>query len=204
MEEFEVSTDECEFMSGKFVSTTDKTYIWLPYIVIAFLFQWLGVRFSLNHKAVTAITQTSHDPTDPWLCSLPADPGLGLFIDSYLLLIFGGIPWQVYFQRVLSSKSAGNAQFLSICAAFGCLFMAVPAMLLGAIGKSAGTHFTASIRGYQYSFISILINWDSFISEIHFCIGDFVISNITKIISWILFVWKYLSWISYSKMLLDS
>ena len=43
---------------------------------------------------------------------------------------------QVYFQRVLSSKTEGTAQILSFVAAFGCIFMAVPAVLIGAIAKS--------------------------------------------------------------------
>ena len=32
----------------------------------------------------------------------------GEWADFYLLLIFGGIPWQVYFQRVLSSDTGEN------------------------------------------------------------------------------------------------
>ena len=58
------------------------------------------------------------------------------YIDYGLLLIFGGIPWQVYFQRVLSSKSAGRAQILSYVAAFGCILMAIPPVLIGAIAKA--------------------------------------------------------------------
>lgn len=58
------------------------------------------------------------------------------YIDYGLLLIFGGIPWQVYFQRVLSSKSAGRAQLLSYVAAFGCILMAIPPVLIGAIAKA--------------------------------------------------------------------
>lgn len=50
----------------------------------------------------------------------------------------GGIPWQAYFQRVLSSSSATYAQVLSFLAAFGCLVMAVPSVLIGAIGASTG------------------------------------------------------------------
>ena len=53
---------------------------------------------------------------------------------------FGGIPWQVYFQRVLSCKTAAKAQGLSFAASFGCLLMAIPAVLIGAIGRSAGKH----------------------------------------------------------------
>lgn len=52
--------------------------------------------------------------------------------------MFGGIPWQVYFQRVLSSDSAAHAQILSFIAAFGCIVMAVPSILIGAIGASTG------------------------------------------------------------------
>ena len=43
---------------------------------------------------------------------------------------------QVYFQRVLSSKSAGRAQILSYVAAFGCIIMAIPPVLIGAIAKA--------------------------------------------------------------------
>lgn len=52
--------------------------------------------------------------------------------------MLGGIPWQVYFQRVLSASSATYAQVLSFLAAFGCLVMAVPSVLIGAIGASTG------------------------------------------------------------------
>lgn len=45
---------------------------------------------------------------------------------------------QVYFQRVLSSKTAGRAQILSYVAAFGCIIMAIPPVLIGAIAKSTG------------------------------------------------------------------
>lgn len=54
------------------------------------------------------------------------------------LQTLGGIPWQAYFQRVLSSSSATYAQVLSFLAAFGCIVMAIPAILIGAIGASTG------------------------------------------------------------------
>ena len=57
---------------------------------------------------------------------------------------FGGVPWQVYFQRVLSCKTARKAQGLSVTAAFGCILMAVPAVLIGAIGASTGITFYAA------------------------------------------------------------
>jgi high affinity choline transporter 7 len=57
--------------------------------------------------------------------------------DSALLLILGGIPWHVYFQRVLSAKDEKTAMRLSFLAAVVCLFAAVPAILIGVIGFSA-------------------------------------------------------------------
>ena len=57
--------------------------------------------------------------------------------DSALLLVFGGIPWQVYFQRVLSSKSEQVAVRLSLVAAVLCIAAAVPAALIGIIGAAA-------------------------------------------------------------------
>ncbi|XP_066267461.1 high affinity choline transporter 1-like [Branchiostoma lanceolatum] len=60
----------------------------------------------------------------------------GYWIDHALLLVCGGIPWQAYFQRVLSSKSPARAQWLSITAGIGCFIMSIPSVLIGAIGAS--------------------------------------------------------------------
>ena len=54
-----------------------------------------------------------------------------------LLLIFGGVAWQVYFQRVLSAKTAKIAVRLSIVAGVVCIIAAIPAMLIGMIGNAA-------------------------------------------------------------------
>ena len=48
--------------------------------------------------------------------------------------------FQVYFQRVLSSKTAAGAELVSYIAAFGCFIMAVPPILIGAIAKSTGKY----------------------------------------------------------------
>lgn len=67
-----------------------------------------------------------------------------LWWDSMLLLMLGGIPWQVYFQRVLSSKNEKTAMWLSIFAGFVCIIAAIPAVIIGMIGdvvswEDAGT-----------------------------------------------------------------
>ena len=72
---------------------------------------------------------------------LPTRAGLGdyywMWWDYALLLIFGGIPWQVYFQRVLSAKTAKTAVRLSILAGVICLLVAIPAAMIGIIGSVA-------------------------------------------------------------------
>ena len=59
------------------------------------------------------------------------------WLDFALLLMLGGIPWQVYFQRVLSSPDAKTARNLSYIAAVGCIVMAIPAILIGMVGATA-------------------------------------------------------------------
>lgn len=57
--------------------------------------------------------------------------------DYALLLIFGGVAWQVYFQRVLSAKNENTAMWLSILAGLVCLIAAVPAVILGMVANVA-------------------------------------------------------------------
>ena len=72
---------------------------------------------------------------------LPSKAALGDYYwnwwDFTLLLIFGGIGWQVYFQRVLAAKDAKTAVRLSVLAGFICIVAAVPAVLIGMIGGVA-------------------------------------------------------------------
>ncbi|KAJ8318595.1 hypothetical protein KUTeg_003686 [Tegillarca granosa] len=102
-----------------------------------FIGLWLSIPFAMTNENVHPITVNS----TAWIQEL--DPAYsGMYIDSFLLLIFGGIPWQVYFQRVLSAKTAVRAQLLSYVAAFGCLVMALPSILIGAIAKSTDWNAT--------------------------------------------------------------
>jgi high affinity choline transporter 7 len=63
----------------------------------------------------------------------PADWGIKWlpWLDGALLLILGGIPWHVYFQRVLASRNESTAMWLSIVAGVLCLLAAVPAVIMG-------------------------------------------------------------------------
>lgn len=96
--------------------------------------QWLSVPFALYNKKV--------DFNKPELDLVGEIKGKDLlsYIDYALLLVFGGIPWQVYFQRVLSSKSASQAQILSYVAAFGCFIMAIPPVIIGMVARATGVY----------------------------------------------------------------
>lgn len=91
---------------------------------------WLCIPFSLTNPAVKSMSSDYHD----WFGDLPTWQ-MGQYLDYGLLLVLGGVPWQVYFQRVLSTRSARKAQILSYVAAFGCLIMAIPPMIIGAIAR---------------------------------------------------------------------
>lgn len=89
--------------------------------------------FALTHEAVKDISHTHKD----WIGTIDS-ADVGTYLDTMFVLIFGGIPWQVYFQRVLSAKTEKSAMNLSYIAAFGCFLAGIPPVLIGAIGRSTG------------------------------------------------------------------
>lgn len=56
---------------------------------------------------------------------------IGTYIDDYLTLIFGGIPWQGYFQRVFSIRNTKLAQQMSYWSVLGCTLIAIPSLFMG-------------------------------------------------------------------------
>jgi len=100
-------------------------------LICIFIGLWLSIPFAMTNSAVSSISTESTQWVGEWSSTYT-----GVWIDFGLLLIFGGIPWQVYFQRVLSCKTAAKAKGLSLAASFGCVLMAIPAVLIGAIGAS--------------------------------------------------------------------
>jgi hypothetical protein len=69
-----------------------------------------------------------------WIGKISAEKAGG-FWDKYLLCILGGIPWQVYFQRVLSCDTAKNAKILSFVGGFGCLIAVLPPLAMGYMAR---------------------------------------------------------------------
>ncbi|PTM58453.1 sodium:solute symporter family protein [Desmospora activa] len=108
------------------------------YLVFAFTIQdtgGIGITWSQYTSGMEEMGRNYANlfpPLDGW-----RDPDWGWYYwnwwDYALLLIFGGIPWQVYFQRVLSANSERSAMWLSILAGFWALVAALPAVMIGTI-----------------------------------------------------------------------
>ena len=133
------------------------------------------IPFAWMHPAVNQKVLVNQD----WLGYVEPSSS-GIFIDNYLLLIFGGIPYQVsinllmsgfvriyffkwkhfhdiskaYFQRVLSAKTSRQAQWLSYIAALLCTLLSIPSILLGGIAKNTGR----SLRVCKKKKCSTLLN----------------------------------------------
>lgn len=106
--------------------------------VIQLIFILLGlsiaIPFALARTGGAEVVASTYVAQMP---GFPRGPAVWVWIDFALLLVFGGIPWQVYFQRVLAARSERAAVRLSLVAGVGCLIMAIPAVIIGAIGVAA-------------------------------------------------------------------
>ncbi|XP_065310776.1 high-affinity choline transporter 1-like isoform X2 [Dermacentor albipictus] len=99
-------------------------------------FLWICVPFAAKSHATNAL----RPPHNNWIGEVSLKDVVRL-MDGFLVTALGGIPWQVYFQRVLGSESHYAARMFSYLAAIGCLFLALPPAILGAMAKTA--NFTA-------------------------------------------------------------
>uniref|UniRef100_A0A914CLK7 High-affinity choline transporter 1 n=1 Tax=Acrobeloides nanus TaxID=290746 RepID=A0A914CLK7_9BILA len=103
-----------------------------------FIGLWVCVPAALLQDKTTDLSRNVGD----WIGEIGGFREKSLWVDRMLLLVFGGIPWQVYFQRVLSSKTSSGAQKLSFVAGIGCIMMAIPPALIGAIARNTDWRLT--------------------------------------------------------------
>ena len=96
-----------------------------------FTFQFLSLPFALRNPKVDSIDISVTD----WIGKVdPQD--YGVWIDYAFLLLLGGIPWQCYYQRVLSSKTSKRAMLLSYGGGLIALIMTAPSVVFGAIARA--------------------------------------------------------------------
>lgn len=99
------------------------------------------VPFALEYTGGFAETLTAYqEKFGPAASFLPTRAALGddywLWWDYALLLIFGGIPWQVYFQRVLAAQDERTAVRLSLFAGVICLLAAAAPVVIGMVSAT--------------------------------------------------------------------
>ncbi|KAK8780368.1 hypothetical protein V5799_018291 [Amblyomma americanum] len=110
---------------------TDTFQLWTAFVGL-----WLCVPFCLNSRTASSLKPNLN------LQDREMFPPLPETVDRFLSLAYGGIPWQVYFQRVLGSATAFEAQMMSYASAIGCLILAAPPVVIGAISRN--TNFTSA------------------------------------------------------------
>ncbi|KAI6227342.1 High-affinity choline transporter 1 [Aphelenchoides fujianensis] len=93
-----------------------------------FIGLWICVPAALFQKKTASLGQNINS----WIGEMGSARSTAQWVDNLLLIIFGGIPWQVYFQRVLSARTSAAARGLS----------AIPAALLGAIARNTDWRLT--------------------------------------------------------------
>ncbi|XP_009879541.1 PREDICTED: high affinity choline transporter 1-like [Charadrius vociferus] len=106
-------------------------------LVFITLSLWICIPFALMNSATESIyyTATYQSYQDPWIGKI-GKQYLGRWLDDFFFLVLGSIPWQTYFQRVLSAASPGQARLISYLSGLGCFLMAIPSVLIGAVAAS--------------------------------------------------------------------
>ncbi|KAK3775242.1 hypothetical protein RRG08_044593 [Elysia crispata] len=92
--------------------------------------------FALNHPAV----DTSR-VSESWEGTIPGNT-IFAYIDVYLMAIFGGIPWQAFYQRVLACKNVRVATVSTLLSSGFAFALAIPPVIMGIAGAAANWNET--------------------------------------------------------------
>eukprot|EP00096_Caligus_rogercresseyi_P011385 TRINITY_DN4462_c0_g1_i2.p1 TRINITY_DN4462_c0_g1~~TRINITY_DN4462_c0_g1_i2.p1 ORF type:complete len:596 (-),score=-4.55 TRINITY_DN4462_c0_g1_i2:182-1969(-) len=114
---------------GGLVSVAYTDVFQLGFMVVGL---FLAIPFVLTNPATGNIADIQKYD---WIGSVSSYEIPG-YVDQIFTYVLGGIPWQCYFQRVLSSKTAARAQWLSVGGCLIALFMTIPSIIFGAAGKA--------------------------------------------------------------------
>ncbi|NXI58301.1 SC5A7 protein, partial [Chloroceryle aenea] len=116
----------------------------MHFFITSFLTKWICIPFVLVNSATESIyyTATHQSYQDPWIGKIEKQY-LGRWLDDFFYLVLGSVPWQTYFQRVLSAASPRQARLISYLSGFGCFLMAIPSVLIGAVASSTDWNQTS-------------------------------------------------------------
>ncbi|XP_042695241.1 high affinity choline transporter 1-like isoform X2 [Centrocercus urophasianus] len=126
---------------GGLYSVAYTDVIQLVFITLSLL---VCIPFALINSATESIyyTATHKHYQDPWIGKIEKQY-LGRWLDDFFYLVLGSIPWQTFFQRVLSAASPSQARFISYLSGLGCFLMAIPPVLIGAVAASTDWNQTS-------------------------------------------------------------
>ncbi|XP_055493272.1 high affinity choline transporter 1-like isoform X1 [Leucoraja erinacea] len=105
---------------------------------------WLCVPFAIMNPAVSDIKYTMVNELyqTPWIGKIETKQ-IFRWIDDLLYMSLGGIPWQVYFQRVLAASSISQARKTSYVAGVLCFTLSFPSIIIGAVAVSTDWNKTS-------------------------------------------------------------
>ena len=106
-------------------------------IQIIFIFGglWIAIPFMWTAEGVDLNNLSIKD----WTGEIKSSQDWVTYIDGFLLILCGGIPWQPYHQRALAMTSTKRAQILSVISTIGCLILMIPPVMIGGIAKATNT-----------------------------------------------------------------
>ena len=118
------------------VALTDVVQLLILFVGLALI-----VPFALDHTGGLAETWAGYRArfgaaASPWPSRAALGESYWTWWDYALLLVFGGIPWQVYFQRVLAARDERTAVRLSLVAGVVCLLAAAAPVLIGMVAAT--------------------------------------------------------------------
>ena len=67
------------------------------------MIQWFAIPFAWTNSAVSSILDTSRGVNNTWIGSWPEGKQIWPYLDNMIMMLFGGIPWQVR-QKVMCVK----------------------------------------------------------------------------------------------------
>ncbi|NXM35174.1 SC5A7 protein, partial [Oxyruncus cristatus] len=129
---------------GGLYSVAYTDVIQMVFITLSLASPCICIPFALVNSATENIyyTATHQSYQDPWIGKIEK-LHLGKWLDDFFYLVLGTIPWQTYFQRVLSAASTGQARLISYISGLGCFAMAIPSVLIGAVAASTDWNQTS-------------------------------------------------------------
>ncbi|XP_042367393.1 high affinity choline transporter 1-like [Plectropomus leopardus] len=114
-------------------------------IQLCFMFGglWLCVPFILSSPSSANITVAALTKLhqEPWIGKLELKDA-GRWVDDLLLMAIGGLCYQAFYQRVLSTATDAQAKITCYVGAVFCPILAIPSLIIGAVAASTNWNQT--------------------------------------------------------------